>query len=134
MSSSYGKELKFREAFQNAIRENYQKIIEEFVRSPETFNNFTRELYEKGIFDSITKNTLLDSRKDRVERAEKLVSEVSISCASSIRIFIRLFKQNSQDIYYDIISNNKNKFSNQSLEKIEFEFFGEDNGMVWFLK
>ena len=55
MSSSYGKELKFREAFQNAIRENYQKIIEEFVRSPETFNNFTRELYEKGIFDSITK-------------------------------------------------------------------------------
>jgi hypothetical protein len=126
MSSNYDleKELRFREVFQNAIRKNYQKIIQEFVRNPDNFNYFTRELFENGIFDLITKESLLDSSRDREGRAEKLVQHIGISSASSMRIFIRLFKQNSHDIYYDIISNNKNKFD--SFEKIELEFFSEN--------
>jgi hypothetical protein len=127
MSSSYDleKQLKFREAFQNAIRKNYKKIIEEFVRNPDNFNYFTRELFENGIFDLITKESLLDSSRDREYRAEKLVQLIGLSSASSMRIFVRLFKQNSHDIYYDIISNNKNKYD--AFEKIEIEFFGEDH-------
>jgi hypothetical protein len=127
MSSSYDleKELKFREVFQNAIRKNYQQIIQEFVRNPDNFNYFTRELFENRILDFMTKESLLDSSRDREGRAEKLVQHIGLSSASSMRIFIRLFKQNSHDIYYDIVSNNKNKID--TFEKIELEFFGENS-------